>query len=76
MTYLFLTLFLMDRHKKILETLDQVKKFVTEVRKYFGDPTDTPEEDAAKVFFTTMTDFAEQYIRALRDIDEWAEQVR
>lgn len=56
--------------------MGEVRKFVADVRKFFGDTApDTPEEDAGKVFFSTLADFALQYIKSIKEIDEWAEQV-
>ncbi len=64
------------RHKKNVETFDQVKKLVLEVRKFFGDQSpEIPEEDVTKIFFSTLTDFALQYAKALKDLDDWEEQV-
>lgn len=58
-----------------METFNEVKKYVTEIRQYFGDTATDKEEDAAQNFFKIMTEFAVHYMKALKDIDEWAEQV-
>jgi hypothetical protein len=63
------------RQQKIVDTLAEVKKFVTEIRQYFGDASQDKEEDGAQVFFKTMTEFAIQYMKAIKEIDEWVEQV-
>lgn len=56
--------------------MNEVKKYVTEIRQYFGDNTSQDkEEDAAQNFFKIITEFAVHYMKALKDIDEWAEQV-
>lgn len=54
----------------------ELKQFVADVRKFFGDTApDKPDEDAGKVFFSTLADFAIQYIKSIKEVDELAEQV-
>jgi hypothetical protein len=63
------------RQQKNVETMSEVRKYVTEIRQYFGDTSPDKEEDAGQIFFKTMSEFAVQYMKALKEIDEWAEQV-
>jgi hypothetical protein len=55
--------------------MDEVKKYVTELRQYFGDTVESKEEDSAQAFFKLLTEFAIQCTGAAKELDEWAELV-
>jgi hypothetical protein len=56
--------------------LGEVKSYVTEIRRYFGETRDSKDGDSTQIFFELLTEFASQCTSAVKDLDEWAELVR
>jgi hypothetical protein len=64
------------RQQKNAQLFKEVKSYVTEIRHYFGETSESKEGDSAQILFELLTEFASQCTSAVKDLDEWAELVR